>query len=104
MGVLITTESLKSLRACSSSFAFVTGSLFSGSEDSIYFEEGITHEITCSNSREVSYLRRGARKLNLTGSIHNLETGVSQTFKKPLYFNTDEEMEEYSKSLISGSL
>ena len=103
MGVLITTESLKNLNACSSSFAFVTGSLFSGSEDSIYFEEGITHNITCSNSREVSYLRWGARKLNLTGSIHNLETGVSQTFKRPLSFNTVGEMIEYAKS-ISGSL
>ena len=103
MGVLITTESLKNLNACSSSFAFVTGSLFSGSEDSIYFEEGITHNITCSNSREVSYLRWGARKLNLTGSIYNLETGVSQTFKRPLSFNTVGEMIEYAKS-ISGSL
>ena len=108
MGTLITTQSLQNLNACSSSYAFITGSLwtegnpwYSGSNYEAYFEDGVVHSFTCSNSNEVAYLRWACQMFNLTGSIHNSKTGVSQTFKRSLSFNSVEELVEHT---ISSSL
>ena len=89
MGTLITTQSLQNLNACSSSYAFITGSLwtegnpwYSGSNYEAYFEDGVVHSFTCSNSNEVSWLFWACDKFKVTASIHNSETNVSQFYYK----------------------
>lgn len=88
MGTLVTLEKLETLKACSSSLAFVTSSVFgvsgslqyvtgSQSGSSAFFQEGLIYPFTCSNNTELSYLIWAADKFKLTGSLHNKETGYS---------------------------
>ena len=93
MGILITTQSLQEAKACSSSYAFVTGSLwteghqwYSGSNYEAYFEEGEIYPFTCSNSTEVSWVMWACDEFGVTGSLYNSETDVSQLYYKPMKF------------------
>ena len=92
MGTLVTLEKLSNLNACTSSLAFVTGSVFgvsgslqyatgSQSGSSAFFQEGLVYHFTCSNKTEVSYLMWAANQFKLTGSIYNKETDTSILYK-----------------------
>ena len=89
MGTLITTQSLQNLNACSSSYAFITGSLwtegnpwYSGSNYEAYFEEGIAYPYTCSNMNEVMALMWACDTFLVTASLYNNETNVTTYYHK----------------------
>ena len=92
MGTLVTLEKLNNLNACTSSLAFVTGSVFgvsgslqnvtgSQSGSSAFFQEGLIYPFSCSNSTEIRYLMWAADQFNLTGSLYNKETKTSIYYK-----------------------
>ena len=86
----INTESLNNINACPEFITYWTGSFcisgsqfhVSGSENTCYFEDGVEHQVTCSNSTEVSWLSSGAGIFGVSCSLHNLEDGISHSYRK----------------------
>tara|TARA_Y100000589_G_C26997263_1_gene565176 strand:+ start:549 stop:824 length:276 start_codon:yes stop_codon:yes gene_type:complete len=89
MGILITTSSLQEANACTSSFAYVTGSLwvegnpwYSGSNYEAYFEENVVYPYSCSNMNEMMALMWACDVFSITASLHNNKTNFTTYYHK----------------------
>ena len=91
--ILLTTESLNTIKACTGSYSYITGSVFgvsgslqyvtgSQSESSAFFQKYLIYPFTCSNSTEVRWLMWGAEQIGMTGSIYNQEHDLSITYHR----------------------